>query len=83
MKYILEEFIETFDNDIVIKNNISEDRMKYIIQTLNSSSLLDIERIMHYLFHYLNNYYEMCVDYLKKIIVEPKEKKKIEHAIYL
>ena len=57
--------------------------MKYIIQTLNSSSLLDIERIMHYLFHYLNNYYEMCVDYLKKIIVEPKEKKKIEHAIYL
>lgn len=81
LKYILEEFIETFDNDIVIKNNMSEDRMKYIIQTLNSSSLLDIERIMHYLFHYLNNYDEMCVDYLKKIIVEPKEKKKIERAI--
>lgn len=81
LKYILEEFLVTFENDIVIKNNMSEDRMKYITQTLNSSVLLDIERIMHYLFHYFDDYDEMCVDYLKKIIVEPKEKKKIERAI--
>ena len=81
LKYILEEFIETFENDIVINDNISEDRMKYIIQTLNSSSLLDIERIIHYLFCYLDNYDKMCVDYLKKIIAEPKQKKKIERAI--
>lgn len=45
LKYILEEFLVTFENDIVIKNNMSEDRMKYITQTLNSSVLLDIERI--------------------------------------
>lgn len=81
LKYILEEFLVAFENDIVIKNNMSEDRMKYITQTLNSSVLLDIERIMHYLFHYFDDYDEMCVDYLKKIIVEPKEKKKIERAI--
>ncbi len=81
LKYILEEFIDTFENDIVIKDNMSDDKIKYIVQTLNSSSFIDIERVIHYLFHYFHNYNEMCVDYLKQIIIQPKEKKKIESAI--
>lgn len=40
LKYILEEFIDTFENDIVIKDNMSDDKIKYIVQTLNSSSAL-------------------------------------------
>ena len=47
LKYILDEFIESFENDIVIRDNISEDRMKYIIQRLNSSSELNQKRTIH------------------------------------
>lgn len=31
LKYVLDEFIESFENDIVIKDNISKDKMDYII----------------------------------------------------
>lgn len=81
LKYVLDEFIESFENDIVIKDNISKDKMDYIIQRLNSSSVLDQERIIHYLYHYFANYHEMCVTYLKKTVREEKEKKKIEKGL--
>lgn len=81
LKYILDEFMEAFEEDIVLKNNISEDKRKYIIQSLNESSTLDQERIMRYLYHHFANYYDMCVAYLKKIVREEKEKKKIEKAL--
>lgn len=81
LKYILEEFFETFEDDIVFKNSISEDEMKYILQLLNSSSVLDQERIIHYLYHRFACYHDMCVSYLKKIVIEEKEKKKIERAL--
>lgn len=81
LKYILEEFLETFEDDIVFKNSISEDEMKYILQLLNSSSVLDQERIIHYLYHRFACYHDMCVSYLKKIVIEEKEKKKIERAL--
>jgi len=81
LKYILDEFIETFEDDIVFKNNISEDSFKYIIQTLNSSTLQDQERIINYLYNHFFNYYNMCVAYMKMIVREEKEKKKIERAI--
>lgn len=81
LKYILDEFIESFENDIVIRDNISEDRMKYIIQRLNSSSELNQKRTIHYLYHYFANYHKMCAEFLKKIVKEEKEKKKIERAL--
>ncbi|MEH2960437.1 hypothetical protein [Candidatus Merdisoma sp. JLR.KK006] len=81
LKYVLDEFIESFERDIVVKNNISEDEINYIIQRLMSTSVLDQKRIVHYLYHYFVNYYEMCVAYLKKIVKEEKEKKKIEKAL--
>lgn len=81
LKYILEEFLETFQDDIVFKNSIAEDEMKYILQLLNSSSVIDQERIVHYLYHRFTCYRDMCVSYLKKIVTEEKEKKKIERAL--
>lgn len=81
LKYILEEFIDCFENDIVIKNSITEDKVKYILQRLNSSSELDQKRIMQYLYRFFSNYDELCVSYLKKIVKEEKEKKKIERAL--
>lgn len=81
LKYILDEFLETFENDIVIKNSISESKIKYIIQRLNSSTILDQKRIMEYLYHYFINYDKLCVKYLKRIVKEEKEKQRIEKAL--
>lgn len=81
LKYILDEFIEAFEDDIVFKNSIPEDKINYIIQSLNTSSTIDQERIIYYLYHHFANYHDMCVTYLKKIVREEKEKKKIERAL--
>lgn len=81
LKYILDEFLESFEDDIVFKNSIPEDKIKYIVQSLNTSSAIDQERIIHYLYHRFANYHDMCVTYLKKIMREEKEKKKIERAL--
>lgn len=82
LKYILDdEFLESFEDDIVFKNSIPEDKIKYIVQSLNTSSAIDQERIIHYLYHRFTNYHDMCVTYLKKIMREEKEKKKIERAL--
>ena len=51
------------------------------MQRLNSSSARDKERIIHYLYHYFANYNELCVRYLKEIVKQEKEKKKIESAL--
>ena len=81
LKYILDEFIDTFKNDIVIKNSISDEKIQYILQRLQSASSQDQTRIMHYLFHFFSDYSEWCMNYIKKIVKQEKEKKKIERAL--
>ena len=81
LKYIMEEFQDTFSNDIVLLNRLGEEKIKEFLQKLNTSSQDEQEKIMKYLLHTLDDYNVWCKDYLKEIVVKEKEKKKIERAL--
>lgn len=81
LKYIMDEFQDTFSNDLIIRENIDEERRKDILQKLNSATSQDQERIMRYLLSVLAEYNTWCIKYLKKIVPQEKEKKKIERAL--
>ena len=81
LKYIMDEFQDTFSKDIILINNIGEDQIKELLQKINSSSQDDQEKIMIYLLHILDDYNMWCKTYLKEVVVQEKEKKKIEKAL--
>ncbi len=81
LKYILEEFKDTFANDIIIKHYLKEEKTKAILQKLNESSSIDQERLMHYLMSYLSEYNIWCKNYMNTIVRKENEKKKIDKAL--
>lgn len=81
LKTILEEFIDTFQTDIVVKKHFSENKIKYFIGKLSGSSIDEQSRTMHYLIHVMANYPNWCIEILEETIEKPKEKKKIEKAL--
>lgn len=81
LKFIFEEFLESFDNDIIIKEYISEEKKTTLINKLNSSSEFDRNKVMHYILHLLSKYDYWCKEYLLKITPQEKEKRLIEQAL--
>lgn len=81
LKQIMEEFKESFNNDIVLKNRIDEDKKKRILHRINSSSLIDQEKNMEYVRYLLKDYNKWCKEVLEEIVPQEKEKKKIEKAL--
>lgn len=81
LKIILEEFISTFESDIVIKEHLSEQQIAYFKGRLTGGSNSDRRKTMNYLVDYISDYPSWCVETLKKSIRNSKEKKKIERAI--
>lgn len=81
LKFIFEEFLESFDNDIIIKEYIPEEERILLINKLNSSTDFDRYKVMHYILHLLNKYDYWCKEYLLKIVPQEREKKKIEQAL--
>lgn len=81
LNYIYEEFLESFNNDIIIKEYLSEDDRTALINKLNSSSEFDKNKVMHYVLHLLCKYDYWCKEYLTKIVLQEKEKRKIEMAL--
>lgn len=81
LEHILEEFIYTFKNDIIIKDNLSEEKIKYIIDSLNTFSNYDKVKLMNYLWVLLQKYIKWCEKCLSEISKKEKEKKKIDNAL--
>jgi len=83
LDYILEEFKDTFQNDIVLKKYWGQQNIERVLSAINTSTKVDQLKLMDYLQHIFGGgkYYQWCVEYLKFIIPQQKEKKKIEKAI--
>ena len=78
---ILEEFIDTFSTDIVIKDQYSNTEIQQYISKLKGNSLPEQRKMMYYLFHIMSSYPEWAAKSLKKAVNNPKDKKKIEKAL--
>ncbi|SFO21651.1 hypothetical protein SAMN04487831_11252 [Pseudobutyrivibrio sp. UC1225] len=78
---ILEEFTESFEKDIVVKEHFSERQIKYFIGRLKGNSIHEQRRTMHYLIHVMSEYPRWSKDTLKATVKNPREKKKIEQAL--
>lgn len=81
LKHIYEEFLESFNSDIIINEYLSEYDRAALIQKLQSSTEFDRNKVMHYILHLLSKYDYWCKEYLTKIVPQEKEKRKIEMAI--
>lgn len=81
LNYIYEEFLESFNGDIIIKEYLSEYDRTAIINKLNSSSEADKNKVMHYVLHILCKYDYWCKEYLANIVRQEREKRKIEMAL--
>lgn len=81
LKYIYDEFLESFDNDVIIKEYISEKDRTALLNKLKSSSEFDRNKVMHYILHLISKYDYWCKEYLLKIAPQEREKKKIELAL--
>ena len=78
---ILEEFIETFSADSVIRNNFSGFEIQQYISKLKGNSLPEQRKMMYYLYHKMDAYPLWSAEILKKVVENPKDKKKIEKTL--
>ncbi len=77
---IFNELKDSLSNDIIILNNVSEERVKQLVDMLNSAS--DKRAAVEYLNRSISpNYLKWCEDYLRLILPDKKHKNKIERAI--
>lgn len=74
LKYIYDEFLESFDNDVIIKEYISEKDRTALLNKLKSSSEFDRNKVMHYILHLISKYDYWCKEYLLKIAPQEREK---------
>ena len=70
-----------FPKDLIIQKNLLPEFKRRIVHLLNSSSQQNQKEIMHYLQSYLQDYVFWCKEYLKEIVPQEKEKKKIDSAL--
>lgn len=78
---IMEEFQDSFNNDIVIAEQLSKEEKTKLLGKINSSSDVDKVKWMQYIKFVLSDYNTWCKEYLRTIVPQEKEKKKIERAI--
>lgn len=81
LKYILEEFQDAFRSDPIIQTNIKKEKIEDILNQINTSSTVDQEKMMSYLKSALHNYNSWCREYLRIIVPQEREKKKIESGL--
>lgn len=81
LKFILEEFKSSFISDPIISINLSKEIQKEILNRLDTSSFSSCDKIMRYLEHLLLDYPSWCRDYIREIVPQEKEKKKINKAL--
>ena len=81
LKHIMEEFQDSFKSDVIIQNNLKEAEQKNILDKINTSNLANQKKIMTYLYEMLKNYHKWCASYIKEIVPQEVQKKKIEKAL--
>ena len=81
LKNIIEEFMDTFSTDIVIRNHFSQDQIDYFVSLLKGSLLSEQKRIIKYIFQMISDYPKWCEETLIEAIKQPNEKRKIEKAL--
>ena len=78
---ILDEFLDSFSNDIVIKDKYSASEIQYFISQLKGNSRPEQRKMLHYLYHSLSDYPKRCATVLTKTVRKPNDKKKIENVL--
>ena len=81
LKIIVEEFVDIFSSDIVIKKHLTEAEINYFCGKVKSDSIQEQVKWMHYLFHKLSDYDKWCSETIIESTSQPREKKKIERSL--
>lgn len=81
LKNVLDEFISSFESDLIIKSRFSDDQISYFSGRLKGQSFIDNYRTINYLINCMKDYPDWCAQALRKIIDSPKDKKKIEKIL--
>lgn len=77
----LEEFINTFSNDIVIREHFSGSEIQSFVSRLKGSSEPEKRKTMYYIMHRISAYPQWSAETLRKAVSSKTEKKKIERAL--
>ncbi len=79
LEFVKEEFLATFENDVVLKYKYDNDKISHLVATIKSCS--DPINTIKYLRATIGrHYFKWCKEYLSHIIWQSREKKKIEAA---
>lgn len=81
LEYIFEEFLESFRNDIILKEYVPEEDIIALIQKLQSSNSVDKNKIMHYMLRVFIKYDYWCKKYIETIVFQKRSKQKIEKVL--
>lgn len=80
---VFEEFLASFSNDIVLKENWGKENIERVTKSFGSSSQKETDNIIAYIDATLDNgkYFDWAKKTILKYTKQPKQKKKIESAI--
>ena len=81
LKQIMDEFQNAFKKDIILNGHIDEHERTHILHKLNTSSSEEQFKIMEYVLYVLGDYNKWCKQFIKEIVHQENEKKKIEIAL--
>ncbi len=83
LESIKDEFLDSINHDIILKTYWGDTNIKLIKQQIGASNLTDTKKIMSYLAHIWDKkkYFDWCKEFIKSVVVQKNQKKKIEQAI--
>lgn len=80
-RYILDELLDSFHDDIVIRKYMDEKEIEKIIHEINSSNDIERDKVLDYLKAKISDYDFWCKEYLRELVVEGKQKTKINKIL--
>lgn len=81
LNVIMEELIDSFKTDIVVKEHFKSSQIKYFIQRLKGENITDQRKTLEYLRQIMKNYPAWCEDTLREMVKKSKKKKKINKTL--
>ena len=81
LQYVLNELIDSFGKDVILKERIGIEAINYYIDKLNTSNGSKQEELIQYLFQVFSDYNEWCKSYLLSVVPHENWKKKIESGL--
>lgn len=74
LKHIMDEFLSSFSNDVVLKYHVESKEKQRILRKINSLPLDNRKTIMEYTKFLLSDYILWCREQLKEAILQEKER---------